>query len=361
MRISTVLGEIDSNKLGFTTMHEHILCDIGSLLGSVAKMYASNIPVQALKLCNENLMGLREGLGGFSDDCGMAGDIEYAVKELSIFRSMGGNTLVDATPLNARSRIEDLQEASRKSGVNIVCCTGIYITDAQPLELKAKTEEDLSAYFMAEITQGIGDSGVRPGFLKCAVNSLNDNGEIDEAELKAVRACAKAAVETGRSLHIHNAFPVSEDQILSVTDMVLSLGVKPEKLLMLHMDSFIRRPLTSIDYIKSYDVKKDVNVDLQTKLLDLGINIGFDSFDNIVSILPDNNDRIKALVELLRRGYGKQIVLGHDVSDKSRGVSNGYSGYTGFISKVLPVLTELGYQDEIRNLTVENPARILAF
>lgn len=130
---------------------------------------------------------------------------------------------------------------------------------------------------------------------------------------------------------------------------------------MLHIDSLIRRPMTELEYIKNFDAAKTVDISLMLKLLDMGVNIGFDSWDMNMDYLPSNSDRLKALVELLRRGYAGQIVMGHDAYDKSRGVAYGYTGYTGFIRNALPTLRQLGYEAEIGKLTVENPAHILAF
>lgn len=97
------------------------------------------------------------------------------------------------------------------------------------------------------------------------------------------------------------------------------------------------------------------------RLLDMGVNVGFDSWDMQVGGFPTNTDRLKALVELLRRGYGGQIVMGHDVYDKSRGVAYGYTGYTGFIRNALPTLRQLGFEKEVGMLTTANPAKILAY
>lgn len=91
------------------------------------------------------------------------------------------------------------------------------------------------------------------------------------------------------------------------------------------------------------------------------MNVGFDSWDMELSTFADNADRLKALVEVLRRGYAGQVVMGHDVYDKSRGVAYGATGYTGFIRDALPTLRQLGFEEEIQKLTVENPAKILAF
>lgn len=257
--------------------------------------------------------------------------------------------------------LSSLKEVSLQSGIQIVVCTGLYIQDAQPEEYRNMAEDELVSLFKRGIFEGIDESGAKAGFLKCAVNTLDENGQIVSCELKAVRACARAAAETGRSLHIHNAFPLSKEHILSVAQMVLSLGVKPEKLLMLHMGSFVRSPRTNQDYVKQFSCPKTVNIDMQLSLLDMGINIGFDSYGSLTPTLPDNNDMNKALVELLRRGYAGQIVLGHDITDKSRGISYGYTGYTDFLRNVLPVLKECVLEEEARKLVYDNPARILEY
>lgn len=150
-------------------------------------------------------------------------------------------------------------------------------------------------------------------------------------------------------------------ECVPVAQMVLDLGVLPEKLLMLHMDSLILKPHTDLEYISYFSTVKTVDIDLMLRLLDMGVNVGFDSWDMQVGGFPANTDRLKTLVELLKRGYGKQIVMGHDAYDKSRGVAYGYTGYTGFIRNTLPILRQLGFEKEVEMLTVENPARILAY
>lgn len=359
--IMTITGEIDSGELGLTSMHEHLMCDASVSLGPVLKMYASRIPADSLALTMPNLANLRGGISAFSADCCTLNALDYTVDELTYFKQMGGNAIVDASPLGMPHNLTALKEVSERTGVRIVACTGLYIRDAQPDEYRAMTEDELAVLFRKGIEHEIDESGVKAGFLKCAVNTLEEDGQIAPCELKAVRACAKTAAETGRSIHIHNAYPLTAEQILSVADMVLELGIKPEKLLMLHMGSFVRTPRTNQTYVNDFDSVKTVNIDMQLRLLDKGINIGFDSYGTLTPTLPDNNDMNKALVELLRRGYADQIVLGHDITDKSRGVSYGYTGYTDFIRNVLPVLKECGLEAEAHKLVYENPARILEY
>lgn len=359
--IMTVTGEIDASRLGFTSMHEHLMCDTSPALGPVMQMYAANIPKEALSLTQANLASLRGGISAFSGDCCTLDALEYTIDELNAFKAMGGNAIVDASPLGMPHNLSGLREASLRTGVKIVACTGLYIRDAQPEEYRGMSEDALCALFVKGVTEKIDESGVRAGFLKCAVNTLEENGQISPCELKAVRACAKAAAETGRSLHIHNAFPLTAEHILPVAKTVLELGMRPEKLLMLHMGSFVRTPRTNHDYVSDFASVKTVDIDMQLRLLDMGVNIGFDSYGSLAPTLPDNHDMNKALVELLRRGYGGQIVLGHDITDKARGISYGYTGFTDFIRNVLPVLKECGLESEIPKLIHENPARILAY
>lgn len=360
-KIMTITGEIPSDELGLTSMHEHLMCDTSPSLGPVLKMYSSRIPRETLSLTMSNLADLRGGISAFSSDCCTLDALDYTVDELNCFKNMGGNAIVDASPLGMPHNLTDLRKASLRSGVKIVVCTGLYIQDAQPEEYRQMSEDDLTVLFRKGIFEGIDESGARAGFLKCAVNTLDERGQIAPCELKAVRACARVAADTGLSIHIHNAFPLTAGHILSVAETVLGLGVKPEKLLMLHMGSFVRVPRTVQTYVNDFSSVKTVNIDMQLKLLDMGVNIGFDSYGSLTPTLPDNNDMNKALAELLRRGYSRQIVLGHDITDKSRGVSYGYTGFTDFIRNVLPVLKECDLEEETRRLVYDNPARILEY
>ena len=44
--IQTVLGPVAPEKLGLTTMHEHVLCDVSDALAPMVKAYRAKIPTQ---------------------------------------------------------------------------------------------------------------------------------------------------------------------------------------------------------------------------------------------------------------------------------------------------------------------------
>lgn len=365
--IKTVCGDIKPEELGFTTMHEHLLCDFTDMmkisLDPEARQGVEYIPESMLKLTMENLATLRGGIGTFSKDCASLYDMDYMVGELKAFGKMGGKAIVDATPITVgpEKDYKGLKKLSELSGVHVVTCTGLYTTRTQPESYKAMSEEEIAAVFKKQIEKGFEDSEIKPGFMKCAIGAPGDVLGVDQYEIKAVRACARVAAETGCSIHIHNGYPMGINECVPVAKMVLEMGVKPEKLLMLHMDSLIRRPVSETEYIQDFHAAKTVNIELMTALLDLGVNVGFDSWDMQLNTFSDNADRLKALVEVLRRGYGRQIVMGHDAYDKSRSVAYGGTGYTGFIRNALPTLKQLGFEKEVEMLTIENPAKILAY
>jgi phosphotriesterase-related protein len=363
-RITTVCGDIAPADLGFTDMHEHLLMDPTLLVEQVIE-YKAAIPEESLKLRPENLAGLRTGLATFSEECWLTHDIDYTVNELEAFKNVGGRSIVDASPIGCRADPLELKKAMELSGVNIICATGIYYGAARPAEWLGKDEAWMSARFRDEIENGIDGTDVHPGFLKCAVHTLGDDGEIAQCEMAAVRALAKLSAETGMSLHVHtNAQILTVDQLCGVTDICLSeCGMTPDRLLIMHTDSWLRVPLDINEYILNFDKPRSVDITLQLRLLQRGVSVGFDSIGSQVYILPDNYDRLKALVELLRRGYGGQIVLGHDIFDKSQGVTYGGYGYTGFALNIYQQLYMLGLDcaDEIDKMVYDAPARILAY
>ena len=359
-KITTVRGEIAPEELGFTTIHEHVLGNLTFMRDQLG--FIPPIPKEMLRLVPENYSFLRSGASIFSEECSAKGDVDYLIKELRAFKRIGGNAVCDASPIGFRGDVYDMKNASEQAGVHIICATGLYNARAQPEEYANKSENELITCLTREIREGIDGTGIKPGFIKCALNDLNPDNTIHERELKTLRACARTAAETGLSLHVHTAVPLTCDHILHGVEIAVNeCGMWPDKLYMMHLDAYLRTPANIADYYSNIETVRSVNTDLQTKVLEKGVTIGFDSWGMLVSIVPDDYDRIKGLVDLLKKGYASQIVLGHDVYDKSRGVTYGYTGFTGFAGFALPILKELGFNNEINKLTIDNPARLLAY
>jgi phosphotriesterase-related protein len=67
-------------------------------------------------------------------------------------------------------------------------------------------------------------------------------------------------------------------------------------------------------------------------------------------------------VALIKQGYAGQICLGHDVFTKLNTRRGGGEGYTRIQKFIVPTLRRSGVSDsDIHLITVENPARLLAY
>ena len=359
--VTTVRGDIAPDQLGYTTVHEHLGADFSIMTKLMARYGAPQIPDAMLELRPDNMAFLRDGGYASSKDCATSGDIDYAAAELGYFKEIGGNAVCDASPIGLRGDPCDLLAASEKADVHVVFATGLYVADARPPRFDDFGEEQQVAFFTEEVIRGVENTGLRPGLLKCALSSTDPGAELYEIELATLRALGRVSAATGLSLHVHTAFPMSMAQVLAGIEIALSTGMSPDRLVMIHMDSFLR-PWGALDsYVADISSQLTVSTELPRKVLDYGVNIGFDSWSSTISILPSDYDRAKGLVDLLRAGYGARIVLGHDNYTKAHGKSYGYYGFTRFGQFLPPILTQLGFDDTVyRQLVVDNPARILA-
>jgi len=91
--VNTVLGPIETADLGFTLMHEHVVSGPAGLSQEYPELFGPDL-------------------------------MERIVVSLVKARNGGINTIVDATTFDLGRNISLLQEASRRSGVNIIACTG---------------------------------------------------------------------------------------------------------------------------------------------------------------------------------------------------------------------------------------------
>ncbi|GAA1962857.1 hypothetical protein [Kitasatospora viridis] len=359
--ITTVRGDIAPADLGYTSMHEHLNADM-SLMLALAKRYgASPVPAELLSLTNENLAFLRDGGAALSPESSTQGDVDFTTAELGYFAKIGGRAVCDASPIGLRGDVRDLRTASERADVHVVFATGLYVADARPTEYQNLTEDEQVTFFRREVTDGVGNTGLRPGFLKCALSATDPSAPLHSVETTTLRALARVSAETGLSLHVHTAFPMSRAQVLAGVDIALDAGVSVERLVMMHMDSFFRPWDAMAAYVGDIATPRTITTDTPRAVLDRGANIGLDAWSSTVPVLPDDYDRMKGLVDLIRGGYGSQIVLGHDTTSKPHGRSYGGYGYTRFGQFVPPMLQQLGFDDEVyRRLVVDNPARILA-
>ena len=317
-KVNTVLGPVSTDKLGITLMHEHMV------------LAYPGWDLDPLCLYPEH--------GELSAECaGALGEVKkYGVK-----------TIVDATPWDLWRNIELDKAVAEKTGLNIICATGLYYEgEGQPAYFKFRSQlmdiiTEIYEAFMKELTVGIGKTGVKAGIIKVATS----HGMITPYEEKVLKAAAKAQKETGVPITTHTQQGTMGPEQAS---LLIGEGVKPEKIIIGHMCG-------------------NASLEYQMSVIDKGVNVGFDRW-GIDFIFPDNL-RKATLLGLLGLGFANRVVLSHDCSARKLGRSFELPdfvqalianwNYTHIFEHIIPQLKQAGVTDaQVGQMLVENPRRI---
>ena len=309
--VQTVTGPLESARLGVTLMHEHVIT-------APAGWQADGFAV-ATRTTRDAVVA--------------------TLPKLAAMREAGVSTFVDVTPADLGRNVELLVEVSRASGVPIVCATGSYARWGLPYFTQQRHEwraEDLAGIYIRDVTEGIGDSGVRAGVIKIATNPPPHS----PYEQAALRGAAIAQRETGvpivthceRGLGGHEQLDLFEQERANLRQCVIGHTC----------DS------SDLAYLRA--------------LLARGATLGFDRM-GLDRLYPDAL-RQAMLVALLQLGYADQIVLSHDhipyrFVRAEHQLSLGDGDFTYIHRQVLPRLREAGIgQDVIERMLVATPRRL---
>ena len=306
--INSVSGPIDTADLGFTLMHEHIL-------------------VQS--------PGVKENFAMFDREAELAS----AVQKLKDVQDRGVKTLVDLTVGNWRD-IPFVKEAVAASGAQVIVATGLYWEVPNYFKAQSgRSIEHIADLFTRDITDGIMDTGVKAGVIKCAADEPGVTPDVE----RILRAAAKAHRATGVpiSTHTHAASEVG----LKQQDIFEDEGVDLSRVVIGH----------------SGDTEDTAYLQ---KLCDRGSLIGMDRFG--LDLFLTTPQRVATIQKMCELGYASQIVLSHDaacyfdwVDPPLREKLMPKWNYNHIPDDVLPALREAGVsEDDITAMTVGNPRRV---
>lgn len=299
--VMTVLGPVPAAELGHVQPHEHVFSDIS---WAVSRW---DLPVLH--------------------------DQVQMIEEVRLFGGAGGGTLVELTCMTIGRNPQGLKAVSEASGVHIVMGTGWYRAPYYPPEIERSTTAELADRLVHDIEHGADDTGVRPGI----IGEIGiDKQWVQGVEERVLRAAARAQRRTGLALTTHT--PPSS--AMRMYDIFREEGVDPRRLVFGHVDNTLE-----LDYL--------------VEIANLGAYVQFD----LIGIEELNTDERRAdmLVELVRQGYGDQLLLSCDLAARRRLSTNGGAGYAYLITEFLPRLRARGLDDALLDqLTRVNPQRMLA-
>jgi phosphotriesterase-related protein len=361
--IMTVLGPIAPEELGFTDMHAHILTDMSVWRRLAEPLMPDNLPVSGDEPVSlENVGLLRRNWFLLADNM-LLDDEEVMAAEVADFKASGGAAMVDMSCPGLRFNLPGIQRISQKTGVHVVATTGLYVEDSWPEYAWEMTVEQLTKLMVKEIEEGIEDTGIKAGHIgELGMSTLS------ERDVRLLRAAARASIQTGLSVSVHQKYGRADGYGQRIVDVLTQEGMEPERIIIGHVDGYlVERELRVL--IKNPD-RGVLNLDYAKGLLDRGVNIAFDCFghiyewDGVVGPLligPEDWQRIAALLALTDAGYASQIVWGTDSCCKLLVRRYGGEGYCRLTNYVVPTLEAVGVSDcDIRQMTVDNPARLLA-
>jgi phosphotriesterase-related protein len=185
--IQTVRGPIDSEDLGLTLVHEHIIFQF--------------------------------------DDSRRKPSIEFEQKLMQDACKVGVQTMVELTPVR---RIDWLMELNNLVDLNIIASTGYYLDKMTPRPLAAFNEAQMIARMMGELTEGIDGTNVKAGIIKVAGNLP----ELTAWEVQVFTAAAKVQQKTGVCIATH-ACAGSREQ----ADVLLRAGADLNRAFFSHVEA----------------------------------------------------------------------------------------------------------------------------
>ncbi|WP_431843086.1 phosphotriesterase family protein [Calidifontibacter indicus] len=316
--VETVGGPVATGDLGQVLMHEHVFT-IGT--------------------------EIRENYPGYPDPWDEEKRVADAVEKLNECAGRGVRTIVDPTVIGLGRYIPRIQRINEQVDLNIVVATGIYTYHDEPVQFHftgpgrvIDQPEPMVELFLKDIREGIADTGVKAGVLKCAIDEAGMTPGVE----RVMRAVATAHRETGTPVIVHTH--AHGQAGLAALQVFESEGADLSKVVMGHSGDS-----TDLDYLR--------------KLADAGAVLGMDRFG--IDLFCPFEDRVNTVAEMVRLGYVESMVLSHDASCYSdfypeaavhAALPNWH--FTHIHDDVLPALRERGVTDEqISTMLVDNPAR----
>lgn len=332
-----MLGVIAPDALGPTLMHEHVLCDV-----TPPELAALRLPEVEIRL--DNLFEIRHHW------CRHAGhhvltDRDVAVAELAHLRDAGGSALVELTCEGIAPDPAGLAEIARRTGLHIIAGSGPYVEAYLSPAARERNVAEVTAAMMRSVHEGLDGSDVRAGIL----GEIGLSTPITAVERRSLVAAAQAQCATGASINVHP--PRTLEGVLDAIGILREAGATLERVILSHID----RTLFGVDPMRRV---AETGVVLEFDFF--GIESAYYPFADVD--LPNDGQRVHYLVELVRHGHGRQVVVSQDICTRTRLRRYGGHGYGHLLENAVPLMRRRGLSDDdVAQILVHTPRRLLAF
>ncbi len=295
--VRTVLGDVPGEELGVCDAHDHLF-------------FASpRLPGEELD------------------------DAAAARAELAAFRDGGGGAVVQWTPYGLGRRAADLPGLSRETGVHVVAATGLHQDVHYAEDTLAALRGRAAGVFVAELTRGIGTSGVRAGLIKVAGGFHG----LDGHARWTLSAAAEAHHATGAPIAVHLELGTGALDVLET--LCGEWGVPPDRVILGHLnrspDAAVHRQAAGSGCWLAFDGPSRAHHATDWRM-------------------PE------AVRELAEAGFGDRLLLGGDTTTAAARSVDGGPGMPYLLRRVAPRLALAVGEELVRRILTENPARAFA-
>jgi phosphotriesterase-related protein len=317
--VNTVTGRARPEDFGTTLVHEHLLIGYpGWQMDALAPRYHR------------------------------AEALARGVDRMQELRGFGVATFLDPCPMDLGRDVEFMAEVASRSGMRIVCTTGAYKeNEGLTYTFRALPVEEIEAIYVKELTEGIGETGIRAGLVKVATGGRT----ISEYEKKLLVAGGRAAAAVGCPVITHT------DQAslgLEQIELLTAQGVPAHRILVGHSDG------------------RDDH-DYHRALADKGAYVGFDRFG--IEVFISDDKRIESVGKMVDAGYARSLCLSHDATcaawlgrpvfagryvTTAEAIAASMPNWesTHLFKRILPRLRERGVTEaDLQTILVDNPRR----
>jgi phosphotriesterase-related protein len=301
-RVLTVNGSISPAQMGLSLAHEHVLVDF----------------IGANKISPDRYNRQKV--------------FDTVLPYLRSIRSKGCKTLVECTPAYLGRDVRLLQQLSKDSDLHIITNTGWYGASKEkflPATIEQLSSQQVADQWIRESREGIDGTGIKPGFMKIAVDDVPFSDNIT----KILDAAAITYKATGLPIGIHTS----------------TGGAAAKQQMKIFQSKNI--PLSNWIWIHAQN-EKDISIQIEAAKKGAWI-----SFDNVSG---DNmDDYLERLKHMKTQGLLGHVLISHDagwydVVDPSKKIR----GYTDIFDLFIPYLKKNNFNTgDIDQLLVQNPAR----
>jgi phosphotriesterase-related protein len=306
--IQTLKGPVEINSLSLILPHEHLFTD---LRGPSEPGYGRGEPSAVVKV------------------------VQPYLEDAS---AVGVTALVECSTVGVGRNLTVLQSLAESTPIHIIAPTGVYREAYIPVALRELGVDELAELWTTELTKGIEGSAIRAGFIKLA---MSDDGPT-ALEIRNLQAAAKASQNTGAVIASHTiGGKVARKEMHVLEDAGLAL----DRFIWVHAQT-----------------EPDVSV-----LVDAAQRGAYVELDTVGAPFQSQVELLETALALIAAGHIDHLLLSHDAgwynpASPDGLPEGGYRGYTALMKDFIPALMQRGISaEQIRHITVQNPARAFAF